>query len=67
MHRSAAITDTVFLVKEEREHCFLFDADDPLDLLRTLMMSADDEEGGIRREEAYEMMEGLVPERLRCL
>jgi hypothetical protein len=59
--------DTVFVVKEEEEHCFLFDDDDPLELLRALLRHAEELGSGLTRDEAYEVMEGMVPERLRSI
>ena len=64
---STAITDTVFVVKEDQEHCFLFDSDDLLGLLQTVFRSSRDPELGISREEAYEVLEGMIPERLRSI
>jgi hypothetical protein len=67
MESTAAIADTVFVVKEDQEHCFLFDSDDPLELLLALRRNAEQPEGGITREEAFEVLEGLIPERLRSI
>ena len=65
MESTSNVTDTVFVGKPDQEHCFLFDADDPLELLRTLLSQAERPETGISREDAYEVMEGMVPERVR--
>lgn len=67
METSSNVTDTVFLVKPDQEHCFLFDADDPLELLRTLLSQAEKPESGISREDAYEVMEGMISERVRSI
>jgi len=67
MPTSGSMTDTVFVVKEGAEHCFLFDGDDPLELLRALLSQTDRPDSGLTREEAYEVMEGMVPERLRSI
>jgi hypothetical protein len=67
MESTEAQTDTIFLVKEDQEHCFLFDGDDPLELLRVLFRKAAREDSGLTREEACELMEGMVPERLRSI
>ena len=64
---SATITDTVFVVKEDQEHCFLFDSDDPLELLRMLFNNAEKSESGLTRKEATEVFEGIIPERLRSI
>ena len=64
---SATITDTVFVVKEDQEHCFLFDSDDPLELLRVLFNHAEKSESGLTRKEATEVLEGIIPERLRSI
>ena len=60
-------TDTVFVVKEAQEFCFLFDRDDPIDLYRALFRSSERPESGLTREEAFEVIEGMVPERLRSI
>ncbi len=60
-------TDTVFVVKEDQEFCFLFDRDDPIDLYRALFRCAERPEGGLTREEVMEVIEGMVPERLRSI
>ncbi|MBN1442965.1 MAG: hypothetical protein JXA90_09655 [Planctomycetes bacterium] len=67
MDSSAAVTDTVFVVKEDQEHCFLFDSDDLLGLMQAVFRSSRDPEGGITREEAFEVLEGMIPERLRSV
>lgn len=60
-------TDTVFVVKEDQEYCFLFERDDPIDLYRALFRCADGPESGLTREEVFEVIEGMVPERLRSI
>ena len=60
-------TDPLFVVKEDQEFCFLYDRDDPVDLYRALLKCADGEESGLSREEVFEVIEGIVPERLRSI
>ena len=60
-------TETVFVVKEDQELCFLFDRDDPIDLYRALFRCAERQDSGLSREEAMEVIEGMVPERLRSI
>ena len=60
-------TDTVFVVKEDQEFCFLFDSDDPIDLYRALFRCAERSDSGLTREEVMEVIEGMVPERLRSI
>jgi hypothetical protein len=60
-------TDTVFVVKEQEEYCFLYDRDDPIDLYRALFRCADRPDGGLTQEEVFEVIEGMVPERLRSI
>ena len=60
-------SDTVFVVKEDQEYCFLFDRDDPVDLYRALFRCAERPESGLTREEVFEVIEGMVPERLRSI
>ena len=60
-------TDTLFVVKEGQEFCFLYDRDDPIDLYRALFRCADVEDSGLSREEVFEVIEGIVPERLRSI
>ncbi len=67
MESTAPVTDTVFVVKENQEHCYLFDSDDLLGLLQVLFRSSLDPEAGITQEEAYEVLEGMIPERLRSI
>ena len=61
------VTDTVFVVKEEQEFCFLFDRDDPIDLYRALFRCAERTDSGLSREEVLDVIEGMVPERLRSI
>ena len=56
-------TSTVSVVKEDQEFWVRFSSDDPLELYQALLRMAQ-VESGISREEAYEVMEGLIPERL---
>jgi len=60
-------TDTLFVVKEDQEYCFLYDRDDPIDLYRALFRCADVPDSGLSREEVFEVIEGIVPERLRSI
>ncbi len=60
-------TDTLFVVKEDQEFCFLYDRDDPIDLYRALFRCADWQDSGLSREEVFEVIEGIVPERLRSI
>ena len=61
------VTDTVFVIKEDQEFCFLFDRDDPFDLYRALFRCAERPDSGLTREEVFEVIEGMVPERLRSI
>jgi hypothetical protein len=68
MEPAESLTDTVFVVKENQEHCFLFDGDDPLELFRALLRCAQHPDpAGLTPEEAFEVLEGMVPERLRSI
>ena len=67
MDSTQGITDTLFVMKEDQQYCFLFDSDDPLELYRALLRCADQPGSGISREEAFEVMEGMVPDRLRSI
>jgi IS5 family transposase len=67
MERTENVTDTVFVVKEDQEFCFLFDRDDPIDLYRALFRCAERPDSGLSREEVFEVIEGMVPERLRSI
>ncbi len=61
------VADTLFVVKEDQEYCFLFDRDDPVDLYRALFRCAERAEAGLTREEVLEVIEGIVPERWRSI
>jgi hypothetical protein len=61
------VTDTVFVLKEGHEYCFLFDRDDPQNLLFELLPVANQEDGGLTREETLEVLEGIISERLRSI
>ncbi|MGQ9589103.1 MAG: hypothetical protein ACUVYA_02280 [Planctomycetota bacterium] len=61
------VADTLFVVKEDQEYCFLFDRDDPADLYRALFRAAERSEAGLTQEEVLEVIEGMVPERLRSI
>ena len=58
---------TVFLVKEDEEYCFLFERDDPGKLYEALFDYAERSELGLSTREVTEMIEGMVPERLRSI
>jgi len=58
---------TIFVVKEEEEYCFLFERDDPGRLYEALFESATRSDLGLSRMEVTEMIEGMVPERLRSI
>ena len=66
MESKSSVTDTVFVIKEEEEHCFLFDGNDPLELLRVLYRQADGTDG-LSREEITEVLEGVIPGKLRSI
>lgn len=67
MEAMERVTETVFVVKEDQEFCFLFDRDDPIDLYRALFRCAERPDAGLTREEVMEVIEGMVPERLRSI
>ena len=67
MESTEQVTDTVFVIKEDQEFCFLFDRDDPIDLYRALFRCAEKPDSGLTREEVFEVIEGMVPERLRSI
>jgi len=67
MESTEQVTDTVFVIKEDQEFCFLFDRDDPIDLYRALFRCAERSDSGLTREEVFEVIEGMVPERLRSI
>ncbi len=58
---------TVFVVREDEEYCFLYERDDPATLYSTLFETAEKEEVGLTRSEVLEMIEGMVPARLRSI
>jgi hypothetical protein len=57
--------DTVFLVREDAEHCFLFD--DPTVLYSSLFRQASKPDSGISSDDAIEILEGIIPERIRSI
>ena len=67
MESMEKVTGTVFVVKEDQEFCFLFDRDDPIDLYRALFRCAERPNSGLTRAEVMEVIEGMVPERLRSI
>jgi hypothetical protein len=60
-------TETIFVIKEDQEFCFLFDRDDPIDLYRVLFRSAERPDMDVTREEVLEVIEGMAPDRLRSI
>lgn len=58
---------TLFVVKEEEEYCILFDKDDPVSLFGALLEQAERPDLAITREEVFELIEDLVPVRLRAI
>jgi hypothetical protein len=58
---------TVFVVKEDEEYCFLFERDDPGKLYSALWECAGRSDLGLSPQEVTEMIEGMVPERLRSI
>jgi len=58
---------SVFVVKEDQEYCFLFERDRPAGLYSALLSFAEREELGLSLVEALEVIEGIVPERLRSI
>ena len=65
--KKASSNDTVFVIQENQEHCFVFPRDDPIDLHQTLFRNAEELRSGITREEAIEVLEGIIPERIRSI
>ena len=60
-------TATLFLVKEDEEYCILFDQDDPVSLYEVLFDHAERPDRDLSREEVFEVIEDLVPSRLRAM
>jgi hypothetical protein len=58
---------TVFVLKEDEEYCFLFERDNPASLFSALFDCAERSDLGLSRQEVLEMIEGMVPERLRSI
>ncbi len=58
---------TLFVVKEDEEYCILFDRDDPVSLYEVLFDHAEKPDLGLTREEVFEVIEDLVPGRLRSV
>ena len=67
METMEKVADTIFVVKEDQEFCFLYDRDDPIDLYRALFRCAEWKEPGLTRQEVLDVIEGMVPERLRSI
>ena len=64
---SESVNKTAFVVKEEEEFCFLYNDEDPFEIFRALMEQAGNPGSGLTRGEAFEIMEGMIPERLRSI
>ena len=64
---SESVNKTTFVVKEGQEFCFLSNEEDPFEIFRALMDQATKKDSGLTRGEAYEIMEGMIPERLRSI
>ena len=60
-------TATLFVIKEDEEYCILFDQDDPVSLYEVLFEHAEMSDLSISREEVFEVIEDLVPSRLRTI
>ena len=58
---------TVFVVKEDEEYCFLFERDNPGSLYSELFDCARRNDLGLSRGDVLEMIEGMVPNRLRSI
>ena len=58
---------TLFVVKEDEEYCFLFDRENPNGLYDVLFEHAQRPEMGLTQREVFEVIEGLVPDRLRTV
>jgi hypothetical protein len=58
---------TIFLIKEDEEYCFLFERDKPGRLYATLFESAESGDTDLSCQEVLEMIEGMVPHRLRSI
>ena len=58
---------TVFVLKEDEEYCFLFERDNPASLFSALFDCAERSDLGLSRQEVLEVIEGMVPERLRSI
>lgn len=56
---------TLFVLKDEEEHCILFDQDSASVLYDVLFEHADRSDVDITKKEVCEVIEGLVPVRLR--
>ena len=64
---SESVNKTAFVVKEEEEFCFLYNDEDPFEIFRALMKQAENPDSGLTRGEAFEIMEGMIPERLKSI
>ena len=57
--------ETLFLVKPEDEFCFLWAENRPRDLFRAMLECADSGRSRLTRDEALEVIEDIVLDRLR--
>lgn len=58
---------TLFVVKDAEEYCFLFDERDPATLFEVLFDKTETPGGGLDRDDVFEVIEGMVPSRLRAI
>jgi hypothetical protein len=58
---------TLFVVRDNEEYCILFDPRDPVGLYEILFEHAARSDLGITRTEILEVIEGMVPDRLRAI
>ena len=62
MDQTTSAKETVFVVKEDREHCFVFDRDDPLDFLHSLLRNAEKLDSSIEVfDPATDVSVGVIP------
>jgi hypothetical protein len=64
---SESVNKTTVVIKEGQEYCFLSNNEDPFEIFRALMEQSGEKGSGLTRGEAYEIMEGMIPERLRSI
>ncbi len=58
---------TLFVLKDDEEYCFLFDRENPVGLYDALFEHAGRPGERLSREEVFEVIEGLIPDRLRTI